>query len=252
MSDYLWDKTGEADDETRRLEELLGGFKFESRPLELPARTAPSLGAALKRTRLSWPRLAVAASLAAALLLGTWLLIAERRATKSDARQLAEAAGATADKYQPDIMPKGGDGQMPKAADDKTPEAAADGKTRKVGEDNKTPKAGEDGGDNKRPQLIDNPAGTPREVETVKGPKPRRPDLAGRRFTGTPRANRIETAKYKTPRATPEPREPAARKFTREEIAAAEKVMFALRLTGEKLAYARQQVQDAGRREANR
>lgn len=267
MSDYLWDKTGEADDEARRLEELLGGLKFQPRPLELPALPARHLVAARARTPLSWPRLAIAASLAAALLLGAWLLIAGRRTTSHEAGQLAgttDAPGGEKDKYQP-------------------------GATLKAGDD-KTPKAGND----EQPKVIDNADETPREANTAKGPKPRRPDLAGDKRKGPPRANGLEVARLKTPSGVPIPREAVAwavngvsrgtrhydptrsgnpqlnmgnriatrfklkrreliaRKFTDEEIAAAEKVMFALRLTSEKLAYARQQVQDAGRREPNR
>lgn len=222
MSDYLWDKTGEADEETRRLEELLGGFKFQPRPLELPELPARNFRAARTRSLLSWPRLAVAASLAAALLLGAWLMIAERRTTESGARQMAgttEATGGEQDKYQPPVPVKD------------------NGKATTHGEG--------------KQQLIGDPGATPREVDAAKGPKPRRPDLAGDKRIRTPRVNRIEAARNRTPRATPG-RPELGDKFTREEIAAAEKVMYALRVTSEKLAYARQQVQEAGRREPNR
>jgi hypothetical protein len=37
MSDYLWDRKGEPDADVARLEELLGAFAHEPRPLELPA-----------------------------------------------------------------------------------------------------------------------------------------------------------------------------------------------------------------------
>jgi hypothetical protein len=36
MSDYLWDKTGDADADVERLEELLGEFRHRRRALELP------------------------------------------------------------------------------------------------------------------------------------------------------------------------------------------------------------------------
>ena len=220
MSDYLWDKTGEADEETKRLEELLGGLKFQPRPLELPALPARNFHAARTRSLLSWPRLAVAASLTAALLLGAWLMMAERRTTKNDEQQLAgatEATGGEQAKYQPDV---------PMKADDKTTKGSED----------------------KQPQLIDNHGETPREKTAAKRQRPRQPDLAGHKTLKTPRVNRIENAKLKKPVVVPERRELVARKFTDEEIAAAEKVLYALRLTSEKLAYARQQVQEAGRR----
>lgn len=41
MSDYLWDRTGEPDEEIERLEELLGGFGHKPRALELPPEAAP-------------------------------------------------------------------------------------------------------------------------------------------------------------------------------------------------------------------
>ena len=36
MSDYLWDKTGEREEEVERLEGLLGELRYRPRPLELP------------------------------------------------------------------------------------------------------------------------------------------------------------------------------------------------------------------------
>ncbi len=225
MSDYLWDKTGEADEETRRLEELLGGLKFQPRPLELPAAPARNVNTArtTPRSLLSWPRLAVAASLTAALLLGAWLMSAERRTTESDARQLAGTTGAgngEQAKYQP-TMPMKNDAQAAKG-----------------------------GGGDKQSPSSDGPGQLPRASDAAVPVRPRRARLA--RVESKPRANRGEVAKLKTPGATPERRELIAREFTREEIAAAEKVMYALRLTSEKLSYARRQVQDAGRRETNR
>jgi hypothetical protein len=41
MSDYLWDRTGEADAEVERLEALLGAFGHTPRPLEMPADVSP-------------------------------------------------------------------------------------------------------------------------------------------------------------------------------------------------------------------
>lgn len=244
MSDYLWDKTGEADDETKRLEELLGGLKFRPRPLELPALPARvelpaappahNLDAARARTPLSWSRLAIAASLAAALLLGAWLMMAERRTTTNDAPQLA------GQKHQPGA--NGEEKGLPAVAstrggedETKNPDKLASSGPREV-----VPR-----------EVVPREAG-PREDDSARRQSPRRQILAGgREKTTPPRANRIEAAELVTPRANPEPRVEAAQ-FTDEEIAAAEKVMFALRLTSEKLAYARQQVQDAGRREPDR
>lgn len=74
MSDYLWDKSGEADPEVERLEQLLGGLRHRHDALELPpvAATRPVSGAA----RFFRPAALVAAALALVALAG--LLIALR------------------------------------------------------------------------------------------------------------------------------------------------------------------------------
>ena len=70
MSDYLWDKTGEREEEVERLEGLLGNLRYKPRPLELPAEVETSA------TQTTWPlrthrffRPAFVAAVAAALLL---------------------------------------------------------------------------------------------------------------------------------------------------------------------------------------
>lgn len=75
MSDYLWDKRGDADEDVARLEAMLGAFAHEPRPLRLPA------GAAGPEPRRSWlspftPRLFAPAALAAAAALVVASLIA--------------------------------------------------------------------------------------------------------------------------------------------------------------------------------
>ena len=253
MSDYLWDKTGEADEEARRLEELLGGLKFRPRPLELPAlpaRLKPSAtparnpGAArTTRTPLPWPRLALAASLAAALLLGAWLMIAGRRTT-DDAPQLAgqkDQPGANGEvKELPTVASAGGGEDETKNPDELASPGPREASPREVG----LRKVG--------PREAGPREAGPREAAGARRQLPLRQIIAGgRERTRTPRANRIEAAGLGMTRVNREPRVEVAQ-FTAEEIAAAEKVMFALRLTSEKLAYARQQVQDAGRREPDR
>ncbi|HEV2864678.1 MAG TPA: hypothetical protein VGX48_27005 [Pyrinomonadaceae bacterium] len=88
MSDYLWDKTGETDAEVERLEELLGAFAHEPRPLELPAE-GPRRAS---RTRPAW--LAVAAALLLALLAGAF--VALRRPAVRESQQAASQAPAPA------------------------------------------------------------------------------------------------------------------------------------------------------------
>jgi len=81
MSDYLWDKTGEADPEVERLEELLGGFAHRPGRLELPPEVAAPVAAA-RRPRLAW--YAAAAALLLAALAGA--LVALRPAERQEAR----------------------------------------------------------------------------------------------------------------------------------------------------------------------
>ena len=70
MTDYLWDRSGEPDDEIQNLEELLAPLAYQPRPLEIPATLEPG------RRRNHYPALAIAAAVAlAALALGIWLNI---------------------------------------------------------------------------------------------------------------------------------------------------------------------------------
>jgi hypothetical protein len=60
--DYLWDKSGEPDPQIQQLEEILGTLRYQSKPLNLP------------RRRNYFPLLAIAATVAIALLTGgLWL-----------------------------------------------------------------------------------------------------------------------------------------------------------------------------------
>jgi hypothetical protein len=75
MSDYLWDKTGEPDEDVEQLENLLGTLKYQPRPLEIPTHAMPSVRTARPATTFfSRPRLAIAASLLLTLLAGMWLV----------------------------------------------------------------------------------------------------------------------------------------------------------------------------------
>jgi hypothetical protein len=81
MSDYLWDRSGEADAEVERLEELLGRLRYAPRPFELPAETVESAQRAARASRLirasrsSPARLAIAATLLVAVLAGALALL---------------------------------------------------------------------------------------------------------------------------------------------------------------------------------
>ena len=70
MNDYLWDKSGETDEEVRRLEELLGNLRHEPRTLEL-LRELPATANPPRRARsFFWPALAAAAALLLVALVG--------------------------------------------------------------------------------------------------------------------------------------------------------------------------------------
>lgn len=88
MSDYLWDKTGEADEDVEQLENLLGALKYQPRPLEIPASAMPTVRATRPAMFFSRPRLAIAASLLLTLLAGTWFVT---RQTEQRKDQLATA-----------------------------------------------------------------------------------------------------------------------------------------------------------------
>jgi hypothetical protein len=77
MSDYLWDKTGEPEEDVERLENLLGTLRYQPRPLEIPAAAMPTPTATTgtrPATLFSRPRLALAASLVLTMLAGAWVL----------------------------------------------------------------------------------------------------------------------------------------------------------------------------------
>ena len=93
MSDYLWDKTGEPEEDVEQLENLLGALKYQPRPLEIPASAMPKVA-----TRPAWmifsrPHLAIAASLLLMLLAGIWF-VTRQDDTQKD--QLAKAARKSA------------------------------------------------------------------------------------------------------------------------------------------------------------
>jgi len=84
MSDYLWDKTGEPEEDVAQLENLLGTLKYRPRPLEIPATAMPTVSATAASTTaarprpatiFARPRLALAASLILTLLAGGWFVL---------------------------------------------------------------------------------------------------------------------------------------------------------------------------------
>jgi len=77
MSDYLWDRSGEPDEEIQKLEEILVPLSYQPRPLIIPATVVPG-----RRHRLV-PALTIAATLLlAALALGLWFSVKRDQAVQ--------------------------------------------------------------------------------------------------------------------------------------------------------------------------
>ena len=67
--DYLWDGTGEPDPDIQRLEQTLGRFRYQPKPLN------PAFDQRLLQRRTSWwPRLAAAAAIILMALAGLWVV----------------------------------------------------------------------------------------------------------------------------------------------------------------------------------
>jgi len=242
MSDYLWDKTGEPDAETERLENLLGQLRFQPTPFDLPAElpVRETRVARTPRSVVTWPRLALAASLTLAVLAGTWLMLRQQVGTTDDEPEIAKQSNQT------DAGGKHSASAAPKASESATENNA-------VGEGKGT----------ETPAAVPTQDGEGRREEQVAAPRrPRVPDLVENTPLRLPRAvaphsSRGESAgatkrrdNLTAPRVEPKRREETAQ--LRAEREAAEKVLYALLVTSEKLNYARQQVQETARGEDNR
>src|SRR5438309_6147969 len=88
MSDYLWDKSEQADPEIEQLEEILGSLRMKPRPLILPERL--SKDALVSRRSSQWLKAAIAAILI--VLTGTtfWM---SRRTPVMDSSALTQRSG---------------------------------------------------------------------------------------------------------------------------------------------------------------
>jgi hypothetical protein len=91
MSDYLWDKSGEPEEDVERLEELLGRFRHHTRALELPAESDTPARVGPRAPRLLRAAgFAVAAALILAFTAGALFLL--RRGAGDARREPAQAA----------------------------------------------------------------------------------------------------------------------------------------------------------------
>lgn len=79
MSDYLWDKSGEADATVDRLEKLLAERRHEPEPLRLPPAISPP-APRVRNPRYAYPQVAaLAAAVVLAILVGVWALTTDER-----------------------------------------------------------------------------------------------------------------------------------------------------------------------------
>lgn len=104
MSDYLWDKTGEPDEEVERLEALLGTLAHRPRPLALPAHAAPAPGRA-SRLFAPWA-LAAAAALLVATLAGAAAFLRSRETPASKAAAVANDQRPSPDEVRSEKPPE--------------------------------------------------------------------------------------------------------------------------------------------------
>ena len=123
MSDYLWDKKGEPEPDVARLEALLGAFRHEPRPLELPAGAATPerpaarllpFAARLRASRLFAPAaLAAAAALLVASAFVASVFLRARPATRDEQAAAPESARPKRDAREEERpAPRGGEWGM--------------------------------------------------------------------------------------------------------------------------------------------
>ncbi len=90
--DYLWDKSGEPDPQVQQLEEILGTLRYQHQALEIPSQP-------IDRRRSYFPILAIAATVAFALVAGgLWL-----RAQNQKAQRTERATVVVPDKIKEDV-----------------------------------------------------------------------------------------------------------------------------------------------------
>ena len=75
---YLWDRTGQPDNELQQLEDLLGELRYQPRPLQIPNNIR------VGRRRSFIPALAIAATLLFAVAIGLWLNLNRRSAPQPE------------------------------------------------------------------------------------------------------------------------------------------------------------------------
>jgi len=104
MSDYLWDKTGEPEEDVEQLENLLGTLRYQPRPLDIPATAMPTATRPRTTTTIfSRPRIALAASLLLTLLAGMWFVTRQGEQQKERLAKVEQGTTATSGSKQTEI-----------------------------------------------------------------------------------------------------------------------------------------------------
>ncbi|HEY1403364.1 MAG TPA: hypothetical protein VGB05_04500 [Pyrinomonadaceae bacterium] len=217
MSDYLWDKTGEPQEDVAQLENLLGALKYQPRPLEIPATAMPATPATARTASIfSRPRLALAASLLLTLLAGAWLVTRQGEPQQNQVVEVKQGS--------------------PAAGSEKPDKAAVanveTGKQASVGDVGQT---------------------KPREDKAVVvAASARRPQRAARqpvvrRYRSLPRVEKNSPAPHESVAVNGAMRWQAEQPLTPQQREATEQLMFALRLASAKLNYAQREMQEIGR-----
>lgn len=239
MSDYLWDKTGEPEEDVAQLENLLGALKYKPRPLDLPAdalrkatTTATTAAAATHAhaTRpaafFSRPRLAFAASLILTLLAGAWLVTHRNEPPRNELSQVEQrdASGGSKETAASVVATNAGTDER---AGNKVDVNAPPVKDEKL-------KPRKDGA----------------RIVVASGAKPRRalrPSLAGRQKLQPRPEERTNGRREEVARVEGGTRWQVEQPLTPQQREATEQLMFALRLASAKLNYAQREMREIGR-----
>jgi hypothetical protein len=238
MSDYLWDKTGEPEEDVAQLENLLGALKYQPRPLEIPADAMHAATAARTRpaTIFSRPRLALAASLLLTLLAGAWLITRQDEPQKNQFAEVKQQSPASEDKQietasvpnartRPNAAP--GDGTQSKPREEKTAGSMAAVAKPLLNSYLSVAKRGKP---------------LPRVREKSYAPPP-----VARRQKSTPRVEENRSAPREEVAAGSALRWQAEQPLTPQQREATEQLMLALRLASAKLNYAQREMLEIGR-----
>ncbi|HLL71962.1 MAG TPA: hypothetical protein VK363_11045 [Pyrinomonadaceae bacterium] len=225
MSDYLWDKTGEPEEDVEQLENLLGTLRYQPRPLEIPATAMPTAARPRAFTTIfSRPRIALAASLLLTLLAGMWFVTRQDEQQKEPLAKVEQGTTTTSGSRQTETA------VVPNAATDSN---ASTGSA--VGN-----------------ASIDNavePAPRQKKAVVVATPKTQRAprQFVAKRQKRQPRVEETMPAPLEEVAVGGGMRWQVEQPMTAQQREATEQLMLALRLASAKFNYAQREMQEIGR-----